>query len=725
MMKKKDIALLRVNYLRGPNIWTYRPVIEAWVDIGALEDFPSNTIPGLYERLTAWLPTLIEHRCGVGERGGFLQRLLSGTWSAHILEHITLELQSLAGMPVGFGKARETSERGVYKVAFRTRQEEVGRAALNTARDLLMAAIEDRPFDVQAALTPLRDMVDRICLGPSTAHIVDAATERRIPSIRLTDGNLVQLGYGQRQRRIWTAETDRTSAIAEGISRDKDLTKSLLKSCGVPIPEGRMVDSPEDAWEAAEDIGLPVAVKPYDGNHGRGVSLDLTTREQIIEAYALADREGSGVIVEQSISGVEHRLLVVGRRMVAAAAGETAAVTGDGKSTIAQLIDTQINTDPRRGLDEEFPLEPMILAEDDELVLQLARQGYTGDSVPAAGEKIQLKRNGNVAFDVTDLVHPETAELVCLAARVVGLDIAGVDLVAEDISRPLSEQRGAIIEVNAGPGLLAHTKPASGQARPVGAAIVDHLFGEDDDSRIPIIGITGTTDSTRIAHLIDKILCASGRHVGLACADGLHLNQRRVRSDACDNWEAGQSLLINRSVQAAVIENSGRQILAEGLAYDRCSVGVVTDVAGFEALADFDIRTPEQMFNVIRTQVDVVLLDGYAVLNAEDYQAVEMAELCDGDVIFYARSENVQAIASHREDGGRAVFLRDGDIVLAHGSLETAVLPCSTEVAGAGIPAQSVLAAVAATWALNISPELICAGMRTFGAQGAVAAIRH
>ncbi|MBK4735650.1 cyanophycin synthetase [Noviherbaspirillum pedocola] len=723
-MKKKDIAIQKVNYLRGPNIWTYRPVIEAWVDIGALEDFPSNTIPGLYERLTAWLPTLIEHRCGIGERGGFLERLRTGTWSAHILEHITLELQSLAGMPVGFGKARETSERGVYKVAFRTRQEEVGRAALQTARDLLMAAIEDRPFDVQAALAPLRDMVDRICLGPSTAHIVDAATDRRIPAIRLTDGNLVQLGYGARQRRIWTAETDRTSAIAEGISRDKDLTKSLLKSCGVPVPEGQLVDSPEEAWEAAQDIGLPVAVKPYDGNHGRGVSLDLVSREQVIEAYALAEREGSGVIVEQSISGIEHRLLVVGKKMVAAAAGETATVTGDGKSTIAQLIDSQINTDPRRGMDEEFPLEPMLLEESDELVLQLARQGYTGDSVPAAGQKIQLQRNGNVAFDVTDRVHPDTATLVCLAARVVGLDIAGVDLVVDDISRPLTEQRGAIIEVNAGPGLLAHTKPASGQPRPVGTEIVSHLFAEDEDGRIPVVGITGTRDTTRIAQLIDKILCVAGRHVGLACAEGLYLNQRRVRAEPSDNWEAGQSLLINRSVQAAIIENGARQLLAEGLSYDRCSVGIVTDVAGYEALADFDIRTPEQMFNVIRTQVDVVLPDGYAVLNAEDHQAVEMAELCDGDVIFYALSESLGAIAAHRDDGGRTVFCRGDDIVLAHGSMETAVLPCSVNAAGDLAP-HSVLAAVAAAWALNVSPELICAGMRTFAAQSAVAALRH
>ncbi|WP_407672017.1 cyanophycin synthetase [Noviherbaspirillum soli] len=716
-MKKKELVFRRVTHLRGPNIWTYRPVIEAWVDIGELEQFPSNKIPGLYERLTAWLPSLVEHRCGVGERGGFLERLREGTWAAHILEHVVLELQSLAGMPTGFGKARETSESGVYKVAFRTRQEEVGRAALEAARELLMAAIEDRPYDVAGAIGGLREMVDSICLGPSTAHIVDAATERRIPSIRLNDGNLVQFGYGARQRRIWTAETDRTSAIAEGISRDKDLTKLLLQSCGVPVPQGRLVDDPADAWDAAEDIGLPVAVKPYDGNHGRGVSLDLTTREQVEAAFELASREGSGVIVEQSISGVEHRLLVVGKRVVAAAAGETTAVIGDGKSTIAELIESQVNTDPRRGEDEEFPLEPLKLEEGDELSLQLARQGRSRATVPAAGEKVELQRNGNVAFDVTDRVHPDTAALASLAARVVGLDIAGVDLVVEDISRPLSEQRGAIIEVNAGPGLLAHTKPATGRPQPVGAAIVDHLFGAKDDARIPVVGITGSRDTSRIARLIGKILCASHRHVGVACADGLFLNNRQIRKDDCATWEAGQSLLINRSVQAAVMENGNRVILGEGLAYDRCSVGVVTDVSGLEQLADFDIRNRDQLYNVARTQVDVVLPDGVAVLNAADHQAVEMAELCDGDVIFYAPSASLQVIAAHRDDGGRAVFARDGDVVLANGRNEHAVLTGALSLGGADLAPDSVLAAVASAWALQIPAELICAGLRTFGAE--------
>ncbi|HOF52267.1 MAG TPA: acetate--CoA ligase family protein, partial [Rhodoferax sp.] len=358
MTSKKNIEILRVTHLRGPNIWTYRPVIEAWVNIGELEDHPSNTLPGFYERLVALLPGLVEHHCSPGVRGGFLQRVREGTWTAHILEHVTLELQNLAGMRTGFGKARQTSTRGVYKIAFRTRQEDVGRAALNAARDLVLAAIHDTPFDIAAVVADLRDKVDSLCLGPSTAHIVDAATDRRIPHIRLTEGNLVQLGYGIAQRRIWTAETDQTSAIAEEIASDKDLTKSLLKACGVPVPEGELVRSAEKAWEAAQDIGVPVVVKPYDGNHGRGVSLDLRTQSDVEAAYQLAHRKGGGsaVIVEKYIPGNEHRLLVVGRRVVAAASGESLSVIGDGLSTIDQLADAQINTDPRRGTTEDAPL---------------------------------------------------------------------------------------------------------------------------------------------------------------------------------------------------------------------------------------------------------------------------------------------------------------------------------------------------------------------------------
>jgi cyanophycin synthetase len=715
MTAKKNIAILRVTYLRGPNIWTYRPVIEAWLDIGSLEDHPSNTLPGFYERLTTWLPGLIEHKCSPGVRGGFLQRLQEGTWAAHIVEHVTLEIQNLAGMQTSFGKARQTSKPGVYKVAFRTRQEQVGRQALVVARDLVLAAINDTPYDLASEITALRDMVDSLCLGPSTSNIVDAATDRSIPHIRLTEGNLVQLGYGMAQRRIWTAETDQTSAIAEEIASDKDLTKGLLKACGVPVPEGALVNSPAAAWEAAQDIGVPVAVKPYDGNHGRGVSLELMDQASIETAFHVAkEQSGGSVIVEKFIPGNEHRLLVVGKHVVAAARGESAWVVGDGVSNVTTLVDQQLNTDPRRGAGEDAPLNRIELADNPEVALELARASLTPDSVPAKDQKVLIQRNGNVAWDVTDQMHPTVAATAALAARVVGLDIAGIDMVMEDISKPMKSQRGAVIEVNASPGLLAHIKPSNGEGRPVGRAIVEHLFDPQADGRIPVIGITGTQNTGRLARLVAWLVHISGRHVGLACSEGLYLDGRRVVATDCARWEPSQRLLINRSVQAAVFENSSQMILGEGLAYDRCAVGVVTNVGWTEGLKDFDILDAEQTFKVTRTQVDVVLPSGTAVLNATDPQVVELAELCDGKVIFYAPDAQHPTLVAHRAAGEKVVFVRDGEVVLAQQAEEITLVPLNTLNPVKAAQPELVMAAVAAAWALNIPVELIAAGLRTF-----------
>ncbi|NNM79698.1 MAG: cyanophycin synthetase [Gallionella sp.] len=710
------MEFLNILPLRGPNVWTYRPVLEVWLDIGDLEDSPSNTIPGFYERLTAWLPELIEHRCGVGERGGFLMRLKEGTWPGHILEHVTIELQNLAGMQSGFGKARSTGVRGVYKVVVRSRNEQVSRAALHAARDLVLAAMQDRSFDVAATIATLRDMVDALCLGPSTACIVDAATERGIPSIRLNEGNLVQLGHGARQHRIWTAETDQTSAIAETISRDKDLTKSLLGACGVPVPEGRVVDSPSDAWDAAEDIGVPVVVKPSDGNHGRGVSTELMTRAEIEAAYHLADAEGSEVIVERYVRGNEHRLLVVGGRLAAAAKGEQAWVTGDGRSTIGALIDMQLNSDPRRGEAEEFPLDVVSLAGNAVTRMEVERQGYTADSIPPAGKKVLIVRNGNVAIDVTDEVHPEIAGMAALAARIIGLDIAGVDMVAEDISRPLSVQDAAIVEINAGPGLLMHLKPAEGQPRPVGKAIVDSLFDTGDNGRIPIVGICGTTGKTQVAQLVANLLRLSGKHTGLACSAGLSFDGRVQDARDCANWAAAQKVLLNRNVEAAVIENSIATILNEGLGYDRCQVGVVTNLDVSRHFGECYIEEPDQVCNVLRTQVDVVLDNGVAVLNAADPLVAQLAGYCDGEVMFFA--SDIGVLAAHRQQGGRCVSLRDGHVVLCTAEVEHVLVKL------AGIPAigthqdphqiENMLAAIAAVWALDVTPELMRAGLKTF-----------
>ncbi|MBA3594349.1 MAG: cyanophycin synthetase [Polaromonas sp.] len=729
MSKKDDIQLLRINYLRGPNIWTYRPVLETWLDLGPLEDFPSNLLPGFSDRLVALMPALVEHHCGVGERGGFIERLHEGTWLGHVLEHVVIELLNLADMPTGFGQTRSTSQRGVYRMVFRARDEQVARSALAEGHRLLMAVVNSNgdgsaygSTELRGAVERVRAKVDECYLGPSTAAIVAAATERRIPHIRLNEGNLVQLGYGAAQRRIWTAETEFTSAIAEGIAGDKDLTKSLLASCGVPVPEGEIVDSVQAAWEAAQVIGLPVVVKPSDGNHGRGVSLDLKTQAQFEDAFHLAARHGSEVMVERFVRGHEHRLLVVGGRMVAAARGETASIIGDGRASVAELVESQLNTDPRRGASEDFPLNPIRIDTDTAIQLDLQRQGLTADAVPAAGQEVMIQRNGNVSIDCTDEVHPEVEHIVSLAARVVGLDIAGVDIVAQDISKPLHLQGGAIVEVNAGPGLLMHLKPAKGAPRPVGRAICDHLFPQAADDmpsgRIPVIGIAGSRGTQNIARMVAWLLQLSGRYTGLACRNGLFLDGRCLDAGDCTHWQAGQRLLINRAVEAAVFENTADTILRTGLAYDRCQVGVITDLDGWDQLAEFDILDEEPMFKVMRSQVDGVLPEGVAVLNAAHPAIVNMADLCDGEVIFYALDPALDAIATHLDTGGRAVFLRQGQVVLATGNTEI-FLPGLDKLAvwqGRHDPTaeDSLLAAIAAAWALGIPLNLIGAGVEAF-----------
>ncbi len=720
-----DIEILKLRFLRGPNFWTYRSAVEAWVDIGELEKFPSNTIPGFVDRLLEWLPSLQQHHCSVGEVGGFVWRLRDGTWPAHIIEHVAIELQTLAGMQVSFGKARETSTSGVYKVVFRARQEDIGLTSLVEARNLVMAAINNTAFDTPAVIKKLKDMVDRLWLGPSTACIVDAATDRKIPFIRLTIGNLVQLGYGSSQKRIWTAETDNTSAIAEHISSDKDLTKRLLMQCGVPVPKGSTVNSEQEAWSVAQDIGLPVVVKPIDANHGRGVSLDLKTQDEVQAAFhiALREEENTEVIVEQFIRGEEHRLLIVGDKLVAASCGETVQITGDGVSTVEALIESQVNTDPRRGLEEEFPLEKIILAEQGNVVLEIQKQGYQVSSVPAKGTVIVVQRTGNMTMDVTDQVHPAVADMAILAAKMVGLDIAGIDLVTPDISRPLQETGGAVVEVNAGPGLLMHLKPVVGQPRPVGQAIVNQLFDDSDSGRIPVVGVMGNHQTTELSKLIAWLLKLSNKHTGLACADGLYLDQRRVVSKDARTFELGQRLLINRLVDAAVFESSGMQLMDEGFAYDRCQVGVVTGVPEPVGLEVHDILTPEQMRNVMRNQVDVVLPEGVAVLNASDPVAVSFEELSDGDVFFYTHEDNHPVIAAAKQKQQRVVYHRDQQIYFAHGNKEVSMLQIEAEqiqslMKDRGISLSTLCAAVAVAQALDISPDLLRAGLKSFDNAG-------
>ena len=711
------MQIRKVLALRGPNIWTRHTVIEAWVDLGPLKDTSSEQFPGFNDRLMGWLPSLIEHRCSVGERGGFYQRLRRGTYLAHILEHTALELQTLAGTPVGFGKARETSEEGVYKVAVRYHEEVLGRACLDTARELLMAAVYDQPFDADGEVRRLRELADRVCLGPSTNAIVDAAKARNIPVRRLNDRSLVQLGQGSRQRRIWTAETDNTSAIAESIAQDKDLTKTLLRSAGIPVPEGREVDSPEDAWEAAKELNSSVVVKPTDANHGRGVFTDLTDEQQIKTAYLNALDEGSGVLVERFAPGLEHRLLVIGGKLVAAARGDAAVMIGDGEHTIAELLELQINADPRRGEDEASLLAKIGI--DRLLIAELKRQGYGPESVPASGARVTIRRHDTPTVDVTDIVHPSIVEHVVQAAQVIGLDIAGLDLVVEDVSRPLEEQGGVIVEVNAGPGLLMHLRPSVGKPRPVGEAIVATLFPNPaDNGRIPVVSVTGTNGKTTCARMVTSILKSAGYFVGMTCSDGVAVDGRIIDQGDCAGPRSAKNVLLNPLVNAAVFESARGGILREGLGVDKCDVAIVTNIGGADHLGKAYIDSPDDMFKVKRTPVDVVLPTGTAVLNATDPLVANMAELSSGGVTFFARDPDHPVIRCHREEGRRTAVVRDRKVMLCEGTRETPLISLddlpSTHAGRVGFQVENILAAAAAGWALGIEFPKIAAGLQAF-----------
>jgi len=464
----------KVSALRGPNVWAKTSVLEACVDFGLVGEAPREEPPGFHERLAAWLPSL-SGRPRAETAGGGPAPL---TFGAQAVGRVALELQAMAGADLDFLGTAPTSEPGVFKVAFEYAEEEVARACLDAARELCLAALHDRPYDVPAVLTKLRDLNHGVRLGPSTGAIVAAALRRGIPVRRLNKESLVMLGLGARQKRIHTAETSQTGAIAEAIAQDKELTRELLQQVGVPVPEGRPVEDVDDAWAAAQEIGAPVVVKPRFGNHGRGVTTNLTTREQVAAAYANASEYTSNIVVERYATGADFRLLVVGGKLVAAARRDPAQVIGDGRQTVAQLIE-EVNRDPRRSDGHSTVLS--IIELDPIALMTLSEQGYTPASVPPAGATVVIRRNANLstggtATDVTDLVHPEIADRMVEAARVIGLDIAGVDVIARDISRPLEEQGGIVVEINAGPGLRMHLEPSVGKPRPVGEAIVATLF---------------------------------------------------------------------------------------------------------------------------------------------------------------------------------------------------------------------------------------------------------
>ncbi len=713
----------RIRALRGPNIWAYSPVLEAYIDLKEWKDISSAMVPGFPDRLMAWLPGLIEHECSEEHRGGFLVRLNEGTYPAHILEHVALELQCRAGTEVGYGRARVTTDESVYRIVMKYRVEEVGRKALEAGRDLILAAFEDRPYDVETLIAELRDLAYLNMLGPSTREIVEAAEERGIPTRRLNSESLVMLGQGIRQRRIVTAETDRTSAVAMAIAQDKELTRSLLRSVGIPVPSGGTAESGEDTWETAMSLGTPVVVKPRDGNHGQGVALNLSTREQVIEAYEAARQEGNGVLVEGHAPGHDHRLLVVDGKFVAAARREPAHVIGDGLNSVSQLLD-RLNADPLRG---DGYLTALKRVEADPRLV--ADQGFDLNSIPLEGVRIWMGRkinyfNGGSSVDVTNAVHPEVAHRAEMAAKVVGLDIAGIDIVALDISRPLEDQDGVIVEVNAGPGLQMHLHPSCPPKR-VGEAIVASLFAKGENGRIPIAAITGVNGKTTVTRLIAHIVRTTGKTVGMTCTDGIYIDTRRITVGDCSGPKSARDILINPTVEVAVLECARGGILREGLGFDRCDVGVVTNIGEGDHLGLDYINTVEDLVRVKGLIAEVVLPSGWAVLNATDPLVAGMIDRVRGcGVIYFARDGLHPVIVAHREKGGRAAFEKEGAIVLAEGANERMLTSLNhvplTRGGRVVFQVENAITAAAAAWGLGIADKSIVAGLASFDSEPSV-----
>jgi cyanophycin synthetase len=698
----------RLLALRGPNVWARVPVLEVEVEAGAAAVWPADLGGRLAERFSA---------VARGRRDEPL--LPSSLEPAHVLQHAALGLQCLVDCDVAFGATRAGPAPGRWRVAVEYEEEALGRACLEVARRLCLALLREQPFDLTAEVRKLRELAHDVRLGPSTAAIVRAARRRGIPVRRLNDANLVQFGHGARARRICTAETDRTGVLAEAVAQDKELTRALLRTVGVPVPEGRPVTDADDAWAAALDLGLPVVVKPRDGNQGRGVATDLTTREGVVRAYVAARAESEQVVVERFIPGADHRLLVIGGQVAAAALREPAQVVGDGRSTIARLVE-KANRDPRRSDGHAtalsfIKLDPVALG-------VLAEQGFTPESTPAAGARVLIRRNGNLstggtASDVTDRVHPEVAARAVEAARAVGLDVAGVDVVCTDISRPLEEVGGAVVEVNAGPGLRMHLEPTAGKPREVGEALVALLFPEGQTGRIPIAAVTGVTGKTTTARLLAHLLRQAGQVVGLTCSDGTYIDGVRIEARDGSGPGSARSVLLHPQVEAAVFETARGGILREGLGFEQCDVAVVTNVGVQHPLGSRDAGTAGELARVKRTVVEAVAPGGAAVLNAADPPVAAMAGHCPGSVIFFARQADLATLAAHRRGGGRAAFIRGGAVVLEGGRAEV-LLPLErvplTHGGRIAFQVENVLAAAAAAWSLGLPADAIRAGLETF-----------
>ncbi|ANJ66694.1 cyanophycin synthetase [Halothiobacillus diazotrophicus] len=710
------MEITRVRALRGPNLWSRHTSLQASVSCLPGE-CDINELPEFEMRLRARFPQ-VGNLQAIGQ-----QQSIS---LAQVLEHSCLALQAQAGCPVTFSRTVPSREKGLFQVVVEYTEEAVGRLALELAESLISASLHNTDFDLSSALADLQSLDEDERLGPSTGAIVQAAIARGIPYRRLTRGSLVQLGWGRKQHRIQAAEIDRTSAIGESIAQDKQLTKALLRAAGIPVPAGRVVSSAADAWSAAQDIGLPVVVKPRDGNQGRGVAVNITTEDQLYRAYASAREESRDVMVERFMPGYDFRVLVVGNQVVAAARRDPPMVIGDGVQSVRQLVD-QVNADPRRGDGHANALTRIRL--DDIAIVTLEAQGYHLDFVPEKGMPVILRNNGNLstggsATDVTDDLHPDLAARAVDAARMVGLDVCGVDLVCENVNQSLEDQHGGIVELNAAPGLRMHLQPSYGKPRAVGEAIIAELYPAGEDGRIPIVAVTGTNGKTTTTRLIGHLLAKAGQRVGITTTDGVYIDGERIDADDCAGPISARNVLLHPHVDAAVFETARGGILRQGLAFDRCDVAVVTNIGLGDHLGMADIHSVEDLAVVKQVVVDNVSPQGMAVLNAADPIVARMGNTCPSAVTFFARDKLLPLLVSRRERGDRVIYVDGAQIVAEQGAFQWRISMADIPLTFGGridFQVENVMAAIGAAWGLNLDWSIIARGLAGFSSDATMA----
>ena len=715
------MKILSIQALRGPNIWSVnrKKLIQMRLDLEEIEQAPTNKIPGFRERLEKMFPTMIEHRCSEEVRGGFFQRIDRGTWMGHVIEHIALETQSLAGMETGFGRTRETKTPGVYNVCFSYIEEKVGIFAAESAVNIAQALISGNDYDLQADLKKMREIREEVRLGPSTGSIVDEAVSRDIPWIRLGTNSLVQLGYGVHQMRFQATITCKTSNIAVDLACNKEQTKKILSDASIPVAKGDICIDEEDLKLTIDRIGYPIVLKPLDGNHGKGASINVNTWEDALAGLEFAKKYSRKVIVEKFITGHDFRILVIDNKMIAAAQRVPANVVGDGQHNIQQLIDIT-NTDPRRGYGHENVLTEITV--DRDTTDLLGKKGYNLETIPKKDEIVYLKSTANLStggtsIDITDMIHPENIFLAERIARVIGLDVCGIDIMAKNLTQPLKENGGVVLEVNAAPGFRMHLAPSEGLARNVAAPVIDMLYPPGKPSRIPIIAVTGTNGKTTTTRLIAHIVKNNGFKVGFTTSDGIYVQNHMLEKGDTTGPISAEFILKDPTVEFAVLETARGGILRSGLGFSRCDIGIITNIQE-DHLGISDIHDLNDLARVKSTVVKSVKKDGWAVLNAEDKHCVEIAKELSCKVAYFSMNEHCDVIVNHCRKGGIAAIYENGFVTIKKGDWKMRVDKVTHVPLTMGGKAKfmiaNVLAATLASYLWGFKTEDIKSSLETF-----------